>query len=70
MPRTGIRTFRRSRQARDRTIYTGIKDSVTKDQQESLQGLARELYNSRLIWSQLVKPCLSTPRRSIFLSNS
>jgi PAS domain S-box-containing protein len=44
MPRTGIRTFRRSRQARDRTIYTGIKDSITKDQQESLQGLARELY--------------------------
>jgi hypothetical protein len=70
MPRTGIRTFGRSRQARDRTIYTGIKDSVTKDQQESLQGLARELGNSRLIPSQLVKPRLSTPPRSILLSNS
>jgi hypothetical protein len=61
MPRTGIRTFRRSGQARDRTIYTGIKDSVTRDQQESLQGLARGLDDSRLTSSQLANPRPSTP---------
>jgi len=48
MPRTGVRTVRRTRQARDRAIHAGIENSVSKNQQASLQG--REPRNSRLIF--------------------
>ena len=43
IPRTGIRTVRRRRQARDRAFHPGIEDSVAQDQQESLQGLAEDI---------------------------
>ena len=41
MPRTGVRTVGSSCQTGDRAIHTGIEDSVTKNQQESLQDLPK-----------------------------
>src|SRR5439155_16995942 len=40
MRRPGVRTIRRGCQAGYATIYSGVEDSVTEDQQESLQNLA------------------------------
>src|ERR1700681_4119774 len=42
-PRTGFRTVRRGRQARDCALHTRIKDSVTKHQQEALHSGAWNL---------------------------
>src|SRR4030088_2700424 len=40
MRRSGVRTVRRGCQAGYATIYSGVEDSVTESQQESLQNLA------------------------------
>ena len=53
-PRTGLRTVGRCREARDRAVHAGIEDSVSQNQQESLQG--REHENSRLIFGHVVAP--------------
>ena len=59
MRRPGVRTIRRGCQAGYATIYSGVEDSVTEDQQESLQNLSRETALADLLW------LLNKPRRFV-----
>src|SRR5712691_10990022 len=59
MWRAGVRTVRRGCQAGYATIYSGVEDSVTEDQQESLQNLAAKRPLADLRW------LLNKPRRFV-----
>jgi hypothetical protein len=52
MPRAGVRTVGRIRQAGDRSVHPGIEDSVAQNQQESFQvypGNLRALASQNLL---------------------